>query len=429
MAENILTPDPERFGQTKGREMLPSTKEKFKKLEAGRDYKLAQTNELVESEKKLDDCFVFVNPSGGDIMMDVHSPHWRTATFPDVHSTTRVRSVEGGQFIDRKLHYYAVNVKGCGFLKPSAEGIKLEDYDTWTKVDPKNEHDFGYQILGLAAKDEFLIVDTMGKAHFLNQSGLRGEEYWGVAKLNYVYYKGQLTSIDDLRKKNVILKRRDYQPHMAVRLLKTNDRIAEATESEDRRKKIFSDAFAVFNREVCDANLDLPELDIKNLDDQARFFNEFFRRMGGNMAVLLNVGYIHYALHSANVTMAAEIADISIAQHWKNFRKYENYSADYDGVRRGHLKDMRDIVYGLRKLLKGAKAAGLNFGKKEDLVNSFMDGFDSMFKPKYVKEIQKTNPSAARQWMEAILKSMVIENKRLPNLTENEVEDWGISNK
>lgn len=422
MPKEKLAPDPERFGQTKGRQIdLPSKMENFTALKEGEDYELKKVNEKITSEKNLRDFFVFANPGEKDVMLKVSPPHWRTITFPEVESTLEAKVHDEKKFYNKPIPYYAVNAKGIGFLKPTAEEIDLKDYESWTRKDPEGEHDFGHQILGLSSKADFLNI--MQKSNFLVENGLRTEAYWAIAKLKKVYYKGKLTPLDELRKKGVILKRRDYQPHMALRLLKTNDRIAEADESDERREEIFNNAFDVFNKETDDRKLKFPKLDIENKDHQKIFFNEFFKRMGANLAGLLNVGYSHFRMHSANITTAAEVADIGTMGHWSEGKGEPAFNKKYNGVRRQHIKDMRDIAYGLKKFLKAGRKNHLDVGELGELKNSFMEGFRSVFNPKQAQEIQKINSEMAEKWTDEIMQKVIVERKRLAPLLHDKNND------
>ncbi|MCR4278703.1 MAG: hypothetical protein NUV81_02235 [bacterium] len=424
-----LTPDPERFGQTKGRQIdLPVHSERFSHLEEGIDYSIVKKNDAVVANRKLQDFMVFVNPSEGKISKDVYPPHWRTISDSNITATTTVKYNTDKGWVEEQVPFYTANTKGVGFLKPTAEGISLEDYETWTRKDPFGEHDFGYQILGLSSKMDYMSFgDILQKSQFLQNSGLRTECFWGIAKLNNVYFQGKKVSIDELRKKEVIPKRKDYQPHMAVRLLKTNHRVQELESvTEERREALFEHAFHVFNQESKDRELDFPELSIKNPKHQEIFLSEFFRRMGENMGVLIHIGYNHYRSHSANVSLAAEMVDIGTVGSWRTEKKSQSVSKKYDGVRRAHLKDMRDVAYTLRSLLKSARLQGFQIQKKKEWINLFIDGMKNKMNFERIRDIEKTDPEKAIQWMSAILNAVIVERKSLPGLLENDVEDWGL---
>lgn len=424
-----------KLDESSGREIggLPSRSENFARLEEGRDYQIVKQNPDVHSLRPLQDFFVFVSQDAGTETRDVHAPHWRTSNVEDVSTFVTTRVNNGNTFVERHVPYYAVNTKGVGYLKPTLKDKKIEDFDTWWKPD-EPEHDFGYKMLGLSSRSEFVPSQIIEKSQFLLRAGLRTEVYWGIARLQQVYYKGEPTSIDRLRELGVILKRRDYQPYMAVRLLKSDDRIEEARYADDRRKSIFVHAFEIFNREIDDSQLNAPKLNIERTEDQTKFFQEFFRRMGANMAVLLNIGYTHFRLHSSNITTAAEIVDLGTMSHWSAGKNDPVFEKQYNGVRRSHLKDMRDMVFGLKRFCTAGKLAGLKTGVSEGLVLAFLEGFDAEFKPKYVKEIQKTNSENARKWLEAILRALIINDKKLPSLLHDDeeklstIEDtWGIT--
>ena len=406
---------------------VPERAERFTRLEKEVDYEFIKTNDKVRSEKSIEDFMLFVNPSGGKEEAVIKAPHWRTVTIPRVKTEVLRDKMVGDDFVEEHVPFYDLNIKGVGYLKPSVAGEnRLDDYDSWiTKIDHEH-HDFGYKTYGIMSKAEYnfdsnLIVNT----NYFLQHGLRTEVFWGAARLKRVVYRGRMVTIDELRKEGVILKRRDYTPVMGVRLLKTNDRIQEAAESDERRASIFKKAFDVFNQESEDSNLGFPKLDIKNPEHQRIYFEEFFKRMGGNMAVMLNIGYMHNTLHSANVTMAAEVADVGTMQNWKNDGD-EKHTKIFGGLRRGHIKDMRDIAYGLKILLGAGQKLWMSTGDSRELLEGFMDGFDHKLDREDLKKDQATDPKGARDWMERIIKAVVVEGKNLPSLLRSEVTDWRI---
>ncbi|MDO8584285.1 MAG: hypothetical protein Q7R83_03855 [bacterium] len=414
-----------------GREIagLPTVQEKFSPLLEGRDYTLIDRNNDVVCSRPLPEFFVFLNPSQGTEDRQVKAPHWRTVAEPVSRCGVKLRQEVDGQWVDYYEPYFEVSVKGVGFLQPSVKERKWDEEDTWLKAD-EPEHDFGYKHLGLSSRLEYELQRVIPTSRFLASAGLRTEAYWAVAKLNNVYFKGELTSIEELRKQKVILSRKDYQPAMGVRLLKDNDRIEEARYADDRRSEIFQKAFEVFNREIQERQLNIDPINPADKEDQRRFFSTFVERMGTNIAVLLNTGYIHFRLHSSNITMAAELVDIGTASHWRADPDPQ-LCKEYNGVRRGHLKDMRDSVRSIKKLIISAKVAGLKVGKKEALELAFLKGFDEAIKPDFVKRIQQTDVESARKWLQAIFHRMIAEGASLPSLlgdldSTRIEQEWGI---
>lgn len=401
-----------------GREItgLEVTPERFSRLEAGRDYTIAKLNERVIGEKPVEDFFVFINPGQGEETKLVQPPHWRTITTEDIHNVLGVG--------DKKIDFYVANTKGVGYLKPTVQGKNLDRQKSWIKKDATGQQESGYKVLGLSSQKEYEGGDIIERSSQLAASGLRVEVYWAVAKLRQLPYKGNFLSIDELRAKNIIIKDPSYEPAMAVRLLKTNDRIEEAAKAHERGREIFERAFEVFNKETKDRSLSHPELIIGNKKHERTFFRIFFSRMGKNMAILLNLGLTDYYMHSSNVTMAAEIADIGSITHWKK-DKDESLKQKYGGVRKGHLKDMRDMVYGLRILLNAGKTQNLSVGSREQLKKAFFKGFDALYNAKNVHE-QEGDPVRTHEWMELIFDTVIIEKENLPSLQHYDIEDWSI---
>ena len=397
-----------------GREIkgLEPVRARFSRLEEGRDYEVVSENPEASSERRLQDFFIFINPGGGSEERMVYPPHWRAITTPGV------RTEMGGEV------YYVANTKGAGYLKPAAKKIDLDRYGSWLIKDESQQQLHGYKNLGIASESDFLHGGIVNKTADLATRGLRCEVYRGVAKLKQLVYRGVLTPIEELRRKKVITTRRDFNPCLGVRLLKTNDRVEEALEAEERRTQIFAEAFKTFNREAVDKRLDFPELTIGKKAHEKIFFAEFFRRMGKNIAVLLNIGHADFYLHSSNVTMAAEVADAGTINHWKE-EKEKKFNKVYGGVRMAHIKDMRDIAYVLRKLMKAGKVDGLEVGDRESLKTAFFEGFNGTFDEDQIRS-EETDPDKARQWMEKIFDTVIIERENLPSLQTRKIEDWHI---
>jgi hypothetical protein len=410
-----LTPDPARFDQTKGREIagFEPKNEHFGVLKESDDYQIVEENNLIKSVKPLHDFFLFVNHSRGTTDRTVYPPHWRTITTEDIDTSFEYSDKDASI---KNIHYYCVNTKGTGFLKPTAEGILLDDYATWARTKERSNIDFDNEILGMCTKNDCLGKkgEIINESKHLTKEGLRCEMMWAIAKLKKIFYQGRETTIEELRNKNVIPKRLDWQPYMAVRLLRTNHRIEQCVKA-DHKQDLFENAFKIFNRETLDDNLPFPILEIGNAQHEKIFFQEFFSRMGANMAVLLNLGYSHSHMHSSNVTMAAEIVDIgTISKNDPDF---------YQGIRRQHIKDMRDISYSLKMLLNGASSCKLSFGNVRDLQKTFFSSFDSVSDRDRQRE-NKTDYSIAREWMGKIFEKVIVRGGHLPSLRNNAIEDW-----
>ena len=423
---DVLRPDPERFGQTKGRQLdLPDVDERFSRLEKGRDYEIVGVNNRIHADRKPEDFFLFIRPSGGDVTLTVEPPHWRSITDTTVHAVDTIRVNRGDDFYDEQVPFYAANIKGVGFLKPTAEGIGLEDYDTWKRIHELDETRTGYQMVGLSSKREFDQRGILDTSQYLIEQGIRSEVYWAIGKLKQVYFKGELVSIDQLREKGVIAPNRDYYPYLGVRLVKINNRIQETAESDaTQSRKLFERAFEVFNRESEERKLVFPKLEVGNAEHERLFMEEFGRRMGKNTARLLNIGYSHGHLHSANVSLAAEIMDIGTLGHWRtNKFIMKEKSVKHHGVRAEHIKDMRDVAYGLKILRKGAKNAGLARLDREKLAVATYRGFTENFDADYASRVQKIDPENAKKWFEKILVAVLVDGKRLAPIFQESAED------
>ena len=415
-------PTLEELDAVSGREIagIAPVREKFLGLRESIDISIEETNPLV-SGNGLSGNFLFISPSSGKEERTVEAPHWRSISTPAIHAEV---ALSQGQ----KEFFYEANTKGCGYLKPSAKGFRFEKYDHWHIVDESGEHDEGYKVLGLSSRDDYFTYggDILQKANRLLEAGLRTECYYQIAKVDRLPFQGQMLTIAELKKRGVIPKRKGYQPYEAVRLLKTNSRVEEAYQSPERARELFERAFTAFNQETKDKNLPSPQLNIESPEHQRVYLQEYFRNMGHNMAVLLNVGYSHFRLHASNLTMAAEVCDVGTLGPW-NEEDDERFTKMYNGVCRGHLKDMRDICNGLKLLLEAAGREGLNPGGRRDyLRQAFFEGFNGILDTAAVDRGGNSGQNA-RRWMEQIFETMLIQNRNLTGLQRGEVESWGIS--
>lgn len=402
---------------------------RFSKLEPQTDYKIIkQLNENLKSDITLDEAFIFINPEHGDEGRLVEAPHWRTITTPAKSEYTEKSG--------KKHFYYVVNTKGCGYTKPTIDKSEypLNEYDEWHRT---NEYGalgaFGLlQIEGLNQQ-----MDIIEKTKWLTANGLRTELYWATAKLKNIYFKGKKTSIKKLKELNVIpshdIDGSQYVPIMGIRLLKTNTRVEELYQSNiERTKQLFEQAFETFNQETTDQNLDYPILKFNDPQSEKIFIKAFFERMGKNLAVLQNLGIIAWGLHSSNVTMAAEIVDVGDYFTWQYYTSYPEYVKKYNGIRRGTLKDIRDIAYSLRYLLMAINKIG---GAKQDrpyLVQTFMEAFSQHLDNESLRQQQIKREdifNATKKIMEAVLIKK-INLKALKHNKEDgtpwDINDWNL---
>lgn len=418
-----VQPSLEELDGVSGREIegIETREEKFLRLDENTDFKIVKDNPRVTSDKRLEDFVVFISPSSGTEVKKVEAPHWRAVNDQNVRSVLEVPLDDHEVFRD---YFYSISTKGIGYMKPTAKGLDFEQYDSWTVKDKEGVNDRGYKVLGLISKEEAEGGALIEKSERLVKAGLRTELYWGFAELKRLPFKGEILTVDELRERGVISPRKTYYPYEVVRLFKVTNRIAEAAQSDERRLGLFEEAFSVFNREAKDKNLPLPELSLGNHSHEKIFFGEFFRRMGSNMALLLNIGHDHGYMHSANVTLAAEIVDVGTIDHWKE-EEDQHALKTYEGVRRAHIKDMRDMCYGLRMLINAAKRADLDYGSRAELRKEFFEGFEEVFDDKLARK-EKTSPTGARTWMQRIFDKVIVEGGNLPPLLHNEIEDWEI---
>src|SRR3989344_4321387 len=407
-------------------EGLPNVKENFLTLEENIDYETVLLNENIKSEHPYQEFAVFISPSLGEKELEIEAPHWRTITHKDIFTSLKNPY---NKILDEDC-FFEVNTKGIGYTKASALGQNIEDEVYWSAEDQSNEHDHGWKVFGLYSKVDYFLYkkqDIMDKSLFLHSKGLRTEVYWAVEKLKRIPYRGEMQTTKELKNIGVIPDDRSYQPHMAQRVMKTNSRIEELYRSDERREELFVKMFEAYNKE---AEFDrYSSLNIESITDQRKFQEEFIKRMGSNLAVLFCNGYMHTALHSSNITLAAEIADIGPMMHISQDEKNKmGWNTMYKGLNYGHIKDIRDTCYGLRYLRRSFCYLGKARLDSEDYFNSFKNGINE-YLDENKNDISDERRGVFLWWSETIARKIFIENINLPSLEKDDTlsfSDWGI---
>lgn len=404
----------------KGREIsgLEPKLERFSRLPEEQVETLA-VNGKIRCNIDLRETMLFVHPQGGDVRRLVAPPHWRSVTQEGVEASVETKH--------GREHYYEANTKGIGYLKPTVKGGRnLDAYANWVRLDEYGLKG-GY---GLADHEDFFDskgADLVKRTKQLTDLGLRTELYWMIGKLKSVYYQGQLVSVQSLREQGVIPSATQYRPEIGVRLMKTNTRIAEVAESDiPRAKHLLAQAYEVFNKETKDKDLPYLQLTPGEPQSDALFFKVFAQRMGENLAVLVNNGYIGWHLHSANTTMAAEIVDVGPVMTWRDDHSEEGMEV-FNGVRRATLKDLRDIAYSLRMLYQAGRKLGASPGSAEEFCDAFTRAFDQLLDDTGLEKKQKTQANDLRNAARRIFQSVLVENKKLGAIKHGyDVTDWNI---
>ncbi len=424
-AEGEENPTPERIEEEKksevgGREIrgLEPKEEHFSTLVEGVDFSFSTVNPEVITDANPRDYILFVNPTNGDRKLVVTPPHWRTISCPISASIIKNDGTTD--------YFFEANTKGVGYLKPTVKGYSIDDLESWTS------HDFieGERILGI--KNDHLgkrsSVKKMEISQELSKSGLRTEVHWAIALLKRIPFNGEMTPIRELQEAGVFPRKLEdknmvVRPIEMVRLLKTNTRVEEALLADERRGEIFSQAFDVFNKE---ARLEgSKEAEIGNRAKEQLFFKTFSYRIGKNLATLLNAGYAHCALHSSNVSMAAEFVDIDPIIFWNDETKASGWREEYEGLRLHHIKDIRDAIYSLRRLYKAGRKAGLSTGSRESLVENIINGFNDGYDAN-LAENNGIDEISVKNWLKKIAAHVLVEKKNLNSLIHYSIDTWEI---
>ncbi len=264
----------------------------------------------------------------------------------------------------------------------------------------------------------------MDKSMFLHSQGLRTEVYWAVQKLERIPYKGKMVDVKKLKEKGIIPSHRLYRPYVAERLMKTNSRIEEIYRSQERRQELFESMFETYNAEAKLKNLQI--LDPKKKNDQKKFQEIFAERMGKNLAVLFETGYMHLALHSSNITLAAEIADIGPMTHVSSDEQNKlGWNEMHNGLNLGHIKDIRDVCQGLKYLRSSFEKLFESRLNRDEYVKFLVQGVTEQLKISD-KEISDDRKKAFILWVEKIANIRFVEGRNLPSLSNNTIDTWGI---
>jgi len=405
---------------------IPKTTENFLTLKEGVDYTTVLKNTAIESDHKYQEFAVFISPSLGEKEMEIEAPHWRTVSNKNI-----LTILKNPYNNSEKDCFFEVNTKGVGYTKTKALGANIEDEDYWSAEDPSNDHDYGWKMFGLSSRLDYFLYkdqDIMDKSLFLNSRGLRTEVYWAVQKLEKIPYKGEMKTVRELKDLGVILDHRLYSPHMAERVMKTNSRIEELYKSSERREELYSKMFETYNKEAKLKGLEI--LDQNNKEDQKKFQKVFIKRMGNNLTVLFNAGYMHTALHSSNITLAAEIADIGPMIHISQDEKNkQGWNTIYKGLNYGHIKDIRDACYGVRYLRKSFSTMDKSRLDREEYFSILKNGVNEYLENN--NDIPKERKEAFVWWIETISKKVFMESVNLPSFENGKAvsfKDWGIEN-
>lgn len=413
----------EELNSNVGREIegIPVVNAPFRRLRVGQDFSFLAGNDSVVSTASPAEYIYFLDTvsKGGDIVeLPVVAPHWRSVTQHDSAQKYELAITnDRGEIVNEP--FFEVNTKGGGYTKPSAKGIDFASYSTWT-LDPTDSESrvFGC-ISDWDGQDQDFYVN---KSNELTSAGLRCEVNWTTAKAEALPFRGRMRSIDWLKIHGVLPNDPEFFPIINTRLLKTNTRIEEALKASDRRGDIFTNAFETFNREQEYKGQQTYPLD----DPKTReaYFVTFFGHMGKNLSVLMNNDYLHTALHSSNISMAAEIMDIdTVHQNSENRDTDPQLLNKFSGVALGHLKDIRDMATSLQTLLTAANKAMISMPETQRLAEEFMTVLESNLDSAKLSAVdhEKGQVLSVVKW---IVNKIVVEGEALPSLKNNDISSW-----
>jgi len=388
------------------------------------EYRVEWKNEDITSDvagvNAEDFVYMIDNTKNIGVAVMGEAPHWRNVATPGDTTYTDSTGV--------KHHFFEIATKGIGVVK--SEVIKDYDYETlaiWNEYD--NQINLGHSWQADYNMFEGDLVEFNKK---LIGMGIRSEMYWVIAKVDKVSFEGKLMDVKNAREKGVIHKNKQLHPYVGVRVLRTNHRIEEFTESDiSRQDDILTQVIDNFNKETMFTGREMSVLDKDNKADLEKYYFVVTEQHIKNLAKLISNGFTYYHMHSSNLTMMGEIVDTGVIEGIYSRNKFKNEedikrTEVFNGVRVGYIKDMRDCILGLRKLLTGLTHKDVSIDRNkvcENALATFKLEFDDVVS---IKSDKKASPEIIKKCFEEILKRMIVGRETLPALKHNSLSSWNL---
>lgn len=334
--------------------------------------------------------------------------------------------IKGAGFINPETH---------ASKKDSLEKGSLKGYPEAYIIAGSQETPWGYDALGLF--DERMAVTSVKKAEELAALGMRTEEFVSLLRMNTLYLNGKATPVsaltteaskrflDDAKKITPHIQRlrqelakappeavvekekellallneretltrgardvkKDFQPVIAIRLMRSVFRIRDLVDAEspDQARFMLEEAIDNLKKEAHTLGLDEPPFSLHEAKGREAFVEFLATWYGKNLGILMKNGQSHQFLHMGNLTLAGEVVDLDSVGKVIQLRQGKAYFSDGAnnfrtlhprfGIPNCLVKDIRDTVISIKKLLRAMKANGYAATKTASITESFVQGY------------------------------------------------------
>ncbi len=329
--------------------------------------------------------------------------------------------ISGKRATSRVNYYFSLDMKGCGFVHPENFQSKKDGYfkgyfrgiDKEVITVDSEEYEWKYQVLGLF--DSRVIESLIENCELINNHGGRAEEVIKVFYLEEIFYQGKKTSIIELQKRKVIPE--DFSPVMVLRASRTPHRIKDLWEAKEpgRQKEMMQDVFEILNKENELLGID-EKFCLETPESIKSYLLQFCYQIGRNLGVLQKLGKIMVYFNTGNITLAlGEIVDLdSIADY--DSEEDGAIPDDIYGIPKSVLKDIRDSLFALNRLIKVFEKI-FPFLKHDDtlrdsLFESFNRGYQDFYQGK-IKKLKNFKKDDIKKTVESIASIILINNQRV----------------
>ena len=388
--------------------------------------------ELAQREIDPEDLAIFLHPEG-ELELRVVDFHHRSVDVPMKEPVVHRKK-------DHSHVYCSFDVKGVGFLKPETHASKkdgiergeLAGYPSAYITSHSKETPWGYDALGLF--DERMAMTTVKKSEELSALGMRVEAFVALYRLDRVYVDGEVTTLSALKReaaerfmqeradlkatiKSMMQNRtrplleeeilpirkqieqlevwkddmmRNFSPVIGIRLMKSVFRIRDLQDATPAQARIMLEE-AVANlqteRRLLHQEETVPEFTLSSVEGREAYLTQLAKWFGEGLGILMKTGQSHLFLHMGNLSLAGEIVDLDSVSKVLRTRQGKVSFGDganvYTAMHEEYhlpnclIKDMRDIVFSLKKLVQALRAQGYDIRKtaKEQIVHASLAGF------------------------------------------------------
>ncbi len=317
---------------------------------------------------------------------------------------------------ERKRVYCQLDIKGVGLIKPETheskkEGIEkgsLAGYPEAYVIPGSTETPWGYDVLGLF--DERLASGSAKLSEKLAAKGMRTEEYAALYRLNAVVIEGRRVGVEEFKKnakqrfldearaaKDDVAKERykkmardvveNFDPVIGIRCMRSVFRIRDLRDAAnpEQARIMLEEACANLNHEARLLGTDAPVMNPHEQEDREAYVRHIVYSFAKNAGIMHREGLAHFYLHMGNLSLAGEVVDLDSVT--KIFRKkggrleisdvaggFRDVDPLY-GIPRCLIKDLRDMVVSVKKLVKAMKKNGFGVSDMTRAADAMAKGY------------------------------------------------------